>query len=326
MKTLLLGLLLFSLPFDSGFPVLAQDKQDKPKPAAITDPGKAGPDYQIQGEYEGEKMAAQVVALGDDNFDVYFLAGGLPGAGWDQKTKIKAAAKTEGGKTIITGKDWSGEIGDGKLTAKGPDADLSLKRTIRKSPTLGAKAPEGAVVLFDGTNAEEILAKGKPAQVVDGLIWASGTGGFFSKRKFGSIKLHVEFMLSYMPFARGQGRSNSGVYPAGRHECQVLDSFGLTGENNECGGIYTIAKPAVNMCLPPLQWQTYDIEYHLASEGKPATMSVLHNGVRIHENVELKKHTTSAPDNGADDTPGPLHLQDHGNPVAYRNLWLVELK
>ena len=59
---------------------------------------------------------------------------------------------------------------------------------------------------------------------------------------------------------------------------------------------------------------------------KPATMSVLHNGVKIHENVELKKHTTSAPDNGADDTPGPLHLQDHGNPVAYRNVWLIELK
>src|SRR5436853_2637981 len=165
MKTLLLGLLLFSLPFDSGFPALAQDKQDKPKPAAITDPGKAGPDYQIQGEYEGEKMAAQVVALGDDKFDVYFLAGGLPGAGWDQKTKIKAAAKTEGGKTTISGKDWSGEIGDGKLTAKGPEHELILKRTVRKSPTMGAKPPKGAVVLFDGTSGEEILAKGKPAQV-----------------------------------------------------------------------------------------------------------------------------------------------------------------
>ena len=310
MKTLLLGLLLFSL-------------QDK-KPAAITDPEKAGPDFQVQGEYEGEKAGAQVVALGDDKFDVYLLAGGLPGAGWDAKTKTKLSAKTEGGKTSVSGKDWTGEIADGVLT--GPDG-LKLKRVLRKSPTLGAKAPEGAVVLFDGTSGEEILAKGKPAQVTDGLIWASGTGGFFSKRKFGSMKLHVEFMLSYMPFARGQGRSNSGVYPAGRHECQVLDSFGLTGENNECGGIYTIAKPSVNMCFPPLSWQTYDIEYRLASEGKPAMMvSVLHNGVKIHENVELKKHTTSAPDNGADDTPGPLHLQDHGNPVAYRNIWLVELK
>ncbi|HEV3027454.1 MAG TPA: family 16 glycoside hydrolase, partial [Planctomycetota bacterium] len=198
--------------------------QDK-KPAAITDPEKAGPDYLIQGEYEGEKMGAQVVAQGDDKFDVYFLGGGLPGSGWDRKTRVKASAKTEGGKTTISGNDWSGEIGDGTLTAKGPEGDLRLRRTLRKSPTLGSKAPEGAVVLFDGTGGEEILAGGKPAKVVDGLLWSNGTGGLFSRKKYGSIKLHVEFMLSYMPFARGQGRSNSGVYPAGRHECQVLDSF-----------------------------------------------------------------------------------------------------
>jgi len=314
MKLALLGLLTL---------LALQDK----KPAPVTDPDQAGPDYKIQGEYEGDKWGAQVVALGGDAFDVYILGGGLPGAGWDPKTRIKISAKTEGGKTTLSGKGWSGEIADGTLTAKGPDGDLALKHTVRQSPTLGAKPPEGAVVLFDGTSGEELLARGKPAKVVDGLIWTNGTGGYFSKRKFGSIKLHLEFRLSYMPYARGQGRSNSGVYPAGRHECQVLDSFGLTGENNECGGIYTIAKPAVNMCFPPFTWQTYDIEYHLASEGKPAMMvSVLHNGVKIHENVELKKHTTSAPDNGADDTPGPLHLQDHGNPVAYRNIWLVELK
>ncbi|HVR84204.1 MAG TPA: DUF1080 domain-containing protein [Planctomycetota bacterium] len=313
MNSLMFGLLML---------LAAQDK----KPAAITDPEKAGADYQIQGEYEGQKMGAQVVALGDDKFDVYFLGGGLPGSGWDRKTRVKASAKTDGGKTTISGKDWAGEIGDGTLTAKGPEGELHLRRILRKSPTLGAKAPEGAVVLFDGTSGEEILAGGKPVKVVEGLIWSNGTGGLFSRKKFGSIQLHVEFMLSYMPLARGQGRSNSGVYPAGRHECQVLDSFGLTGEANECGGIYTIAKPAVNMCFPPLCWQTYDIEYHLASGVKPATMSVLHNGVQVHESVELKKHTTAAPDNGADDTPGALHLQDHGNPVAYRNIWLLELK
>jgi hypothetical protein len=313
MKSLMLGLLAL-LAF-----------QEK-KTAAITDPEKAGPDFLIQGEYEGDKMGAQVVALGDGAFDVFFLGGGLPGAGWDQKTRVKASAKTQDGKSTISGKDWTGEIADGMLTAKGPEGALRLKRTVRKSPTLGAKAPVGALVLFDGTSGEEILARGKPANVVDGLIWSNGTGGLFSRKSFGSIRLHVEFMLSYMPFARGQGRSNSGVYPAGRHECQVLDSFGLTGENNECGAIYSIAKPAVHMCFPPLSWQSYDIEYHLASEGRPATISVLHNGVRVHDNVELKKHTTSAPDSGPDDTPGPLHLQDHGNPVAYRNIWLVELK
>ena len=297
-----------------------------PKPAAATDPEKAGPDYRIQGEYEGEKLGAQVVALGNDAFDVYLLGGGLPGAGWDQKTRLKASAKTENGRTTIGGKDWTGEIADGTLTAKGPGGEWTVKRIVRKSPTLGAKPPEGAIVLFDGTSGAEIQAGGKDAKVVDGLIWTNGTGGFFSRRKFGNVTLHVEFMLSFMPAARGQGRSNSGVYLAGRQECQVLDSFGLTGENNECGGIYGIAKPAVNMCFPPLTWQTYDIEYRLASGDRPATITVLHNGVKIHEGVELKKHTTAAPDKGPDDAPGPLHLQDHGNPVAYRNIWLVESK
>jgi len=308
-----------------GVVVLVCATLQEPKKATVTDPAKAGPDYQIQGEYDGGATAAQVVSLGDDKFDVYVLGGGLPGAGWDGKTRVKVQAQTADGKTAITGPDWSGTIADGRLTAKGPALSVDGKRVVRKSPTEGAKPPEGAVVLCDATTAD-FLAGGKDAKLVDGLMWTNGTGGLFSKKKLGSMKLHVEFLLSYMPTARGQGRSNSGVYPAGRHECQVLDSFGLSGENNECGGIYTIAKPAVNMCLPPLQWQTYDIEYHLAAGDKPATMTVLHNGVKIHENVECRKHTTSAPDKGPDDSPGPLHLQDHGNPVAYRNIWAVELK
>src|SRR5688572_14817113 len=91
----------------------AQDK-NKSK-TAFTDPEKAGPDFQIQGEYEGDRMAAQVVALGDGKFDVYLLGGGLPGAGWDQKKRVKLPAETRDGKTAISGKDWSGEIGEGKL-------------------------------------------------------------------------------------------------------------------------------------------------------------------------------------------------------------------
>jgi hypothetical protein len=271
----------------------------------------AGPDYKIQGEYKGAGWGAQVVAKGDGKFDVYLLKGGLPGDGWDQATRTKAAATTADGKVTFP----SGTIDGQKLTT----ADAVLEKVERTSPTLGAKPPEGAVI-------PEFLAKGKDAQVVDGVLNSAGTGGFFSKAKYGNVKLHIEFMLSFMPHAGGQGRSNSGVYLAGRHECQVLDSFGLTGENNECGGIYTIAKPKVNMCFPPLRWQTYDIEYRLAADGKPATMSVLHNGVEIHKDVACGKKTTSSVDGGAESTPGPLHMQDHGNPVLYRNIWIVELK
>jgi hypothetical protein len=141
--------------------------------------------------------------------------------------------------------------------------------------------------------------------------------------------MHLEFLLSYMPSARGQGRANSGCYAQGRYEVQILDSFGLTGEHNECGGIYSIKKPDVNMCFPPLSWQTYDIDFTAAKfddAGKKtadAKMTVRHNGVVIHDNVSAPKTTTAAP-LGEGKEPGPIYLQDHGNPIRFRNIWIVE--
>jgi hypothetical protein len=297
-----------------------------PAPGAdvFTDAKEAGPDYLVQGEYEGTaggaKLGAQVVALGDGKFDVYFLTGGLPGAGWDTKGRVKASGKTEGEKTAVEGGGWGGAIAGGALAGKTADgAAFTLKKVERKSPTLGEKPPAGAAVLFDGTSADEW----QNGRLVEGnlLNW-----GVTSKKKFGDIKLHVEFRLCFKPKARGQDRSNSGCYLAGRHEIQVLDSFGLAGEHNECGGIYSVEKPAVNMCLPPLAWQTYDVEYHLAKGDQPARMTLFHNGVKVHENTELRKNTTAAPNNTPPDQPGPVHLQDHGNPVVYRNVWALELK
>ncbi len=306
--------------------------QSQDRKAAFLDPEKAGPDFQVQGEYEGEsgggKMGAQVVALGDGRFDVYLLTGGLPGAGWDQKGRAKSPALTEGDKVIITGDAWSGQIAGGTMTVKSADGTAAtLKKIARKSHTLGQKPPPGAIVLFDGTSASEFVARnGRDIRLTQGCLNTLGTGGLDTRRKLGNVRLHVEFMLSFMPYARGQGRSNSGVYLAGRHEIQVLDSFGLEGRDNECGGLYGVRRPSVNMCLPPLSWQTYDIEYRLATGGAGAMMTALHNGVKIQEDVEFKKKTTAAPNGDPPDTPGPLHLQDHGNPVLYRNIWAVELK
>jgi hypothetical protein len=157
-----------------------------------------------------------------------------------------------------------------------------------------------------------------------GLLIAGAT----SKRKFQSCQLHVEFLLPFMPTARGQGRANSGVYLQGRYEVQMLDSFGLKGENNECGGLYSIKAPDVNMCFPPLSWQTYDIDYTAAKfvDGKKtqdANMTVRHNGIVVHKSVPLPHATTAAPVPEGPE-PAPIYLQDHGNPVRYRNIWLVE--
>ncbi len=152
-----------------------------------------------------------------------------------------------------------------------------------------------------------------------------------SKQKFKAFKLHMEFQLSYMPEARGQGRSNSGVYMQGRYEVQILDSFGLEGKNNECGGIYEVSAPKVNMCYPPLAWQTYDIDFTPATfddDGKKtanARITARHNGVLIQDDVEVPHATRAAPVKEGPD-PGPIYIQDHGNPVRLRNIWLVEKK
>ena len=199
-----------------------------------------------------------------------------------------------------------------------------LKRVERQSETLGAKPPEGAVVLFDGT-AQSLDKHWGPNAMVDndGFL----TQGVTSTDKFGDFTAHLEFRLPYMPEARGQARGNSGFYLQGRYEVQMLDSFGLEGLDNECGGIYKVAKPDVNMCFPPLAWQTYDVDFTAAKVDdagkvtKPAHAVVKHNGVVIHDR-DLVLTPGGVLDAETKD-PGPVFLQNHGNPVRYRNIWVV---
>jgi hypothetical protein len=317
------------------------------KKEVYTDPDKAGPDFAVQGEYTGqagkEKYGAQVVARGDGKFEVFFLKGGLPGDGWDGKTKTHADAKTADGKVTFEGSawttdtpegkvmaeasDWKGEIADAKLTGKTKDGDaIALKHVVRESPTLNEKPPKDAVVLFDGKNLDHWVYKngGKPAEwtLLEGGVMQVKGGDIVSKESFGNFKLHVELRLPYMPKDREQGRANSGVYLQDRWEVQVLDSFGLAGASNEAGGIYHQFKPLVNMCYPPLSWQTYDIEF---TGGDAPVATVKHNGVVIHDKIKLDKGPTGG---GAEvkNTPGPVRLQDHGNPMQFRNIWAVETK
>ena len=148
----------------------------------------------------------------------------------------------------------------------------------------------------------------------------------FFKEKLTSHTMHLEFRTPFKPAARGQARGNSGVYLQSRYECQVLDSFGLEGKNNECGGIYSISEPAVNACFPPLTWQTYDIDFtnSVWEDGKKvknARVTIRHNGIAIHGDVELTHGTPGKLPEAPE--PAPLYLQGHGNPVVYRNIWMI---
>jgi hypothetical protein len=344
-RTLLATLLGAGLIATTAGPADAQDKKEKPKALpriAIDDPEKlkGDRDYAVQGEYVGrvggldkmEPAGAQVIALGDGKFEIHVFTGGLPGAGWNGKDKLDLAGELKNGRVVLSGTDGGKTIEVGAIEGDKLVIALTaaLEKTERKSPTLGAKPPEGAVVLFAGPDDVSRWDKGKVVELSDGKFLAvSKTGSIRSKEKFGAFKAHVEFRLPWMSNSRGQGRANSGVYVQDRYEIQVLDSFGLKGENNECGGVYTQFKPLVNMCYPPMQWQTYDIEFTPAGfEGdkkvKPARLTVLHNGVKIHDNVELKGPTGGGQPEAP--TPGPIQLQDHGDPVVYRNIWVVENK
>lgn len=306
-----------------------------PKPKAFTDPAQTDEDFAIQGEYVGEidgkSYGVQIWAQGGGKFEAVSHLGGLPGAGWDgDRSTITRVigTRTTGEKTAsFTSPDGTikAEVNGASILVNNADGlkIMELNRTNRESPTLGAPPPEKATVLFDGKGVNRF-----PNSRVDEKIGAL-IEGITSEDTFGDCSLHVEFLLPYMPDARGQGRGNSGLYLQGRYEVQMLDSFALEGKDNECGGLYKIAAPKVNMCLPPLTWQAYDVDFTAAKydasgqKSANAKITAKHNGVVIHENQELPGATTSAP-NKEGPSPGPVYLQNHGNPVRYRNIWVVK--
>jgi hypothetical protein len=303
---------------------------------AAADPSKVDNDFAIQGEYAGsvdtpdglQRWGAQIVALGDGKFFGAFYPGGLPGDGWDrQRERMTAEAVGKDGVVTFDVSGFTVKVtGEGQMITRNPDGKEVARpeKVERKSPTLGAKPPQGAVVLFAGKDDAAKWEKGRVSE--DGLLMQ----GTQTKQKFAAGTLHIEFRLPYEPKGRGQGRGNSGCYLQGRYEVQILDSFGLEGKNNEAGGIYTVGDPLVNMCFPPLAWQTYDIDFTPAAfdvgkKTKSARMTVRHNGVVVQKDIEIPSPTTAAPVK-EDATPGPIYLQDHGHPVRFRNIWFVDKK
>lgn len=307
-------------------------------------------DFALQGEYKepDDNRFFQIIADGNGQFRVIGYPDGLPGDGWDRsKARFFGKGEIIGTELVITGEKmdiprYEGVEGKSRVIVFDEDqqkrklrgrqdgdryflnfkGDHELFKLHRESPTLGAKAPEGALVVFDGTGLDQ-FEEGAKMNEKEKTLWSEARTKPFEKGK--PYLLHLEFLTSFMPTKQGQARSNSGVYIAEAYECQVLDSFGLEGENNECGGFYQFAKPIVNMCFPPLTWQTYDIDFTPAkyADGKKtenARVTVRHNGVVIHDNVELPKETPGCKPE-ADEARG-LFLQGHGNKVQYRNIWV----
>ncbi len=203
------------------------------------------------------------------------------------------------------------------------------------SPTLAAKPPMIAdgrtVALFDGKDWSNFVTRdGKPSpwKVENSIAIASG-GDAVSLATFGDFHAHVEFLCP-VSNKEGQAKSNSGVYVHGRYEIQILDTFGMEAKDNHCGGIYRVATPLVNASRPAGQWQTFDITWRaprfddagMVTENPRIT--VLHNGIVIHNNIELPSVTAGGID-GNMVKEGPLLLQDHGDPVQFRNIWVRKL-
>jgi hypothetical protein len=278
-------------------------------------------------------MVAQIVALGKGRYHASLLPA------FDARTSPIAgleAVFTTGAKSLAfigwgdvsdyCGPDWTGAIEGGEFRGSVPARNggpFVLRHVVRLSPTLGAKPAAGAVVLFDGANLDQWEIPGKlgplgarPAKwtIKDGFAEIPRGGGTIAtKKKFGNYRLHLEFATPFMPDAREQSRGNSGVF-CGGVEIQVLDTYGLGGRSKECGALYSRKAPDVNMCAPPTQWQTYDVTVATPKDAGNTRLTVVHNGVKVHDAVDVGRRAVE----------DSIRLQDHGNPLRYRNIWLVE--
>lgn len=328
MKPLVRSTLAFALLCSSA---LAQRTNEGP---TYTSPEQADEDFAFAGEFLGwqrpqgaprgsQRIGVQVVALGNGKFTAVKYLGGLPGDGWLRGQRILLDGERTSDVVSLKGNVTSLVVSPDEAHVVNDLGEKlgELERIHRESPTMGAQPPAEATILFDGTGVDHF----KNGKMTDNGWLMAGTE---TKEPWGNFRLHGEFLLPYKPIARGQARGNSGFYLQGRYELQVLDSFGLEGVENECGGIYKLFRPLVNMCLPPLEWQTYDIDFQAAkfddsgNKIEPMTISVWQNGVPIHVRRQVPSKTGAGSPEGPN--PLPIKLQDHGNPVVYRNIWIID--
>ncbi len=308
---------------------LAQDGSRGP---VHTEPPQDDSGYLLMGEFVGpvtvgeneyETVGLQIRPLGKDEFEAIAFSGGLPGQQKHRGEAKRMIGKQADGFLVLSGGPWAifAEQDHCLLLSRSGERVGRLERIERRSPTLGAKPPADAMVLFDGSDTDQFKGGN---MTDDGLLME----GADIKPMFQDFDLHLEFRLPYMPEARDQGRGNSGIYIQSRYECQILDSFGQEPAFNGAGSLYRFKAPQLNMALPPLVWQTYDIRFtapRWASDGEKirnARITVWLNGVIVQDDVELEDKT------GAGQPEAPLllptKLQNHRDPVRFRNIWVVD--
>jgi len=270
-----------------------------------------------EGEYEGDGYAAQVFALPDGLFHIVGWRHGLPGVATNAERIADGDGSRTGDEIHFKGNIWTAILdAGGELNGTDDQGHhWTLQRIERASPTLGAKPPPGAVVLFDGSEPS---------------AWTNGRtddvhllrGGTESQQRFESFTLHLEFRLA------GDAPSAGALVIGGYYEIPLRDSFGREPDARSCGAILNRTEPLVNASFPRSQWQTLDIEFTAAAfdtqdrKTKNAVISVSLNGISIHKNQEIAGPTEElTPETPG---PGPVCLRDTGESLRFRNIWVVE--
>lgn len=303
------------------------------------DEAKTFSGFKFQGEYSGQldlngngverDASIQVAVYGENQIRGLFITDQLPGETGstirsDQMFTVRGEVRGEG--LMLSGAHPLRFIYDnGKFNAMDEEGNSRgfLERTVRESPTMGMSPPQDAVVLFDGTNLDHFTSDAKMSG--DGLL----EQGARTREQYGDKRLHVEAKLGFMPNYRDGNRANSGIYIQNRYEVQILDSFARLVLVNGNAALYNEIAPIINVSHPPLTWQTYDIYFRaprFSDDGyktENARFTVYLNGVLVHDNVELESGT-GAGGNREEVAKAELYLQDHGDPVRFRNIWIVE--
>ncbi len=269
-------------------------------------------------------------------FFIAFVAAALLSVGSAHAASVTAKVKHGDGKRTVTVQGYN--------DAKVPGTDWFVHDPNRPQPkvvtpktpqpTLGKKPPKGAIVLFDGKDLSKWTGRGDKAswKIEDGYAEVNGKGSIRTRDGLGTGYYHLEWATPKQVKGNGQGRGNSGVIIMGKYEVQVLDSYdNVTYPDGQAASLYGQYPPDVNASLGPGVWQTYDIWFEAPKFDdngkvvKPAYVTVIHNGVKVHDRREILGAVSHrrACKYGKHADKLPLNLQDHGNPVRYRNIWFV---